>query len=338
MDLKTAKPFKTYEEQIELLKSRGLTIKDEWFARHVLQYMSYYDLINGYKNVLMPNDKFIRGVTIEYLYQLYIIDKRFQSLSIKYSMIIENICKTNLAYILSEDFGIEQLQYLDQRNYKSAASDLLFTDDIQDKISNLTSNENLGNPCKHYKKKYNDIPPWILFKNIPFSIATNFVKFLKRPQKEKFVNALLKTDELDYSNKVCFITPALEIIRKFRNVAAHNLNFVMFRVDSINYPASLYATLMPDLIRTIDGKIYQQDRDSLKGLYNYILSVLILLPSYSLKSNFIDDFRLCIYNPYNKADNDKNLLIFEDYIRLTQLPKNILKRLNDYYITINSEF
>jgi len=191
MDLKTAKPFKTYEEQIELLKSRGLTIKDECFARHVLQYMSYYDLINGYKNVLMPNDKFIRGVTIEYLYQLYIIDKRFQSLSIKYSMIIENICKTNLAYILSEDFGIEQLQYLDQRNYKSAASDLLFTDDIQDKISNLTSNENLGNPCKHYKKKYNDIPPWILFKNIPFSIATNFVKFLKRPQKEKFVNALL---------------------------------------------------------------------------------------------------------------------------------------------------
>ena len=301
MDLKTAKPFKTYEEQIELLKSRGLTIKDECFARHVLQYMSYYDLINGYKNVLMPNDKFIRGVTIEY-------------------------------------FGIEQLQYLDQRNYKAAASDLLFTDDIQDKISNLTSNENLGNPCKHYKKKYNDIPPWILFKNIPFSIATNFVKLLKRPQKEKFVNALLKTDELDYSNKVCFITPALEIIRKFRNVAAHNLNFVMFRVGSINYPASLYATLMPDLIRTIDGKIYQQDRDSLKGLYNYILSVLILLPSYSLKSNFIDDFRLCIYNPYNKADNDKNLLIFEDYIRLTQLPKNILKRLNDYYITINSKF
>ena len=46
MDLKTAKPFKTYEEQIELLKSRGLTIKDECFARHVLQYMSYYDLIN----------------------------------------------------------------------------------------------------------------------------------------------------------------------------------------------------------------------------------------------------------------------------------------------------
>ena len=67
MDLKIAKPFKTYEEQIELLKSRGLTIKDECFARHVLQYMSYYDLINGYKSVLIPNDYFINRESSWYL-------------------------------------------------------------------------------------------------------------------------------------------------------------------------------------------------------------------------------------------------------------------------------
>lgn len=42
------KPFKTYEEQIELLRTRNLNISDPEFAIHALDTISYYDLINRY--------------------------------------------------------------------------------------------------------------------------------------------------------------------------------------------------------------------------------------------------------------------------------------------------
>ena len=41
--------FKTYEEQIEILKNRGMTIPNENFAKNKLQQNNYYNLINGYK-------------------------------------------------------------------------------------------------------------------------------------------------------------------------------------------------------------------------------------------------------------------------------------------------
>lgn len=338
MDLKEAKPFKTYHEQIERLRCRGLIIQDENFAIHVLKYLSYYDLINGYKDILMPNDHFIDGVNIEYLYQLYLLDKQFQSLSVKYSLIIENMFKTILAYILSEDFGITITEYLNTNHYHDSASGLSFELDIKNKVERIINDSKLRNPSKHYKEKYNDIPPWILFKNLHFSTLTNFIKFLKRSQKERLVNEVLQTAELAYFDKVKFVVPALEIIRKFRNSAAHNLNFVMYRVNNRMYSPRIYSLLAPDLLKkTQDNKIFKMDRNALQGFYNFILSVLILLPSTALKSNFIDDFRLCVYNPYNKIDSNKRLKTFEDYISLTRLPKDILKRLNDYQLTINAQ-
>ena len=43
------KPFRTLEEQIEILKNRGLDIRDENFSKLILHRYSYYDIVNGYK-------------------------------------------------------------------------------------------------------------------------------------------------------------------------------------------------------------------------------------------------------------------------------------------------
>ncbi len=44
------KPFKTYAEQIKILKNKyKLNIKNEDIALELLSTISYYDLINGYK-------------------------------------------------------------------------------------------------------------------------------------------------------------------------------------------------------------------------------------------------------------------------------------------------
>ena len=64
------KPFRTYDEQISYLKTcHGLDIHDADFARRVLRSISYYDIINGYKDSFMEGDKFKPHISIEFLYQ-----------------------------------------------------------------------------------------------------------------------------------------------------------------------------------------------------------------------------------------------------------------------------
>lgn len=50
------KEFKTYYEQIELLKTRGLQITDEEFALNKLQEDNYYSIINGYKDLFLNEE------------------------------------------------------------------------------------------------------------------------------------------------------------------------------------------------------------------------------------------------------------------------------------------
>ena len=45
------KPFKTYEEQIQILKARGLTVTPE--NKYDLENENYYNIINGYKDLFL---------------------------------------------------------------------------------------------------------------------------------------------------------------------------------------------------------------------------------------------------------------------------------------------
>ena len=47
------KPFKTIDEQIEILKNRNLMFLNENKARTILKNYSYYDIVNGYKDILL---------------------------------------------------------------------------------------------------------------------------------------------------------------------------------------------------------------------------------------------------------------------------------------------
>ena len=58
------KEFKTIEEQIEILRSRGLTIDDEAQARDFLLRNNYYR-ISGYSLTLRKNDIFSKSATFQ---------------------------------------------------------------------------------------------------------------------------------------------------------------------------------------------------------------------------------------------------------------------------------
>ena len=68
-----AKPFKSYDEQIALLRQRGLIIANEDTARVILKRMNYYRL-SAYSLTLRKNDTFYPHVSIEDIVELYDFD------------------------------------------------------------------------------------------------------------------------------------------------------------------------------------------------------------------------------------------------------------------------
>lgn len=82
------KPFMTYTEQIELLRSRGMIIPDADKAQRFLERRNYYRL-SGYwypmrvfpdstdRNV-KPLDEFIEGASFDLVIELYDFDARLR--------------------------------------------------------------------------------------------------------------------------------------------------------------------------------------------------------------------------------------------------------------------
>jgi len=71
------KPFKTYDELIDIMISRNIEVSDRNFAKNALNNMSYYTLVNGYKNTLLSlngSDVFVPGTKFEELYTIHILE------------------------------------------------------------------------------------------------------------------------------------------------------------------------------------------------------------------------------------------------------------------------
>ena len=98
------KPFKTYREQIELLRARGLIIYDDAYAEEVLKRLNYYRL-SAYSLTLRKNDRFYPGVTLDDVAELYAFDHALRRLLFQYSSIVEVSARAYISYYHAQKYG-----------------------------------------------------------------------------------------------------------------------------------------------------------------------------------------------------------------------------------------
>ncbi|MEH7514263.1 Abi family protein [Gottfriedia acidiceleris] len=102
-----SKKFKTLEEQIQLLKDRGLNFTDEKIAVDVLLKKNYFDIINGFETLLLkvpkaPNKQYGDGANFEHFNELYKFDKKLATAVIRAIDSFENRLKSSIAYRFCE--------------------------------------------------------------------------------------------------------------------------------------------------------------------------------------------------------------------------------------------
>ena len=101
------KQIKSFDDQISILKSRGMVIKDEARAKQILQNISYYRL-SGYWYPLLADKQqhlFKPGCTFEQAYDLYKFDSELRKMILSEIEKIEVAVRTQLAYVMSQNYG-----------------------------------------------------------------------------------------------------------------------------------------------------------------------------------------------------------------------------------------
>lgn len=110
------KEFKTIDEQLDILCSRGLTIEDREKAADFLIHNNYYR-VSGYSLTLRDHDVFVPQATFQNIIDIYNFDYHLRHILLHYIELIETSFKSIYAYEFAQAFG--------PLGYKSSSS---FTD------------------------------------------------------------------------------------------------------------------------------------------------------------------------------------------------------------------
>lgn len=194
------KNFTTFEEQIKILKGRKLTFINEEGAIDALRRYGYYNIINGYKDPYVhyieedgeQKEFYNEGVTFEQVFSLYMMDRYLRSAVMDAMLEVEDNLKTVAAHTIGEVFSAELPVYLSRTNYKPGKprKDGSFQiDGVMAKFQKVLDDEMIA-PIQFYKDKYNNVPPWILFKGASLGNIVNFIKLQKSPQKTNIISLI----------------------------------------------------------------------------------------------------------------------------------------------------
>ena len=113
-----SKPALTYNDQVQLLRSRGLGVADEPAAKHCLAHHNYYRL-SAYRYALSePTNahQFLPGATFEQLWGLYRFDHSLRQLVSEAAQQVEISARARFAYEYGRAYGA--LSYADSRLFK----------------------------------------------------------------------------------------------------------------------------------------------------------------------------------------------------------------------------
>ena len=126
-ELKQHQPSMTIEEQVENLKSIGLVIKDEEYAKKILNDISYFRLIKAYSLNLKPkNGSYEDGTTFEQIVELYLFNANFRQIIFPEIEKVEINVRCRIANYFSEHYGV--LGYLEADNFANLEYHQAFLD------------------------------------------------------------------------------------------------------------------------------------------------------------------------------------------------------------------
>lgn len=305
------KEFKTIDQQIDILKKKGLIIDDMDMAYNILLKENYF-FLNGYRHLFMnsPTDRtFVTGATFSELYSLFLFDRYSRNIFFKYLLIVENRLKSVISYQLSKKYGYKEKMYLNPKNFTRDPAKKRRVKDVIDKMKRqIRINATRHNATLHYIRNYGYIPLWILVKVLSFGMVCELYSILKDEDKLEVSSVFGLPKEL--------LEDFLPILSNYRNLCAH---------EDIMFDHRTERTI-PDTEYHKKLNIFKMDDEYIYGK-NDIFSVIIIF-KYILED---DEFRMMLkeFNyEFEKLDGKIDSIPVEKILDTMGIPKNYMDLLN----------
>lgn len=225
------KPWKSIDEQVEILQSRGLQIEDSDRAKRYLRRLGYYRL-SGYwypfrqfreasdaQSAELRQDNFVEGSRFGDLIKLYVFDKKLRLLALDALERIEMSLRVDVAHLLGErdarahenpdcfhgNFG----NRIDPNSGKTGHQ--IWLEKYQQQVRRARHTPFVV----HNLDKYGCIPIWVAIEVWDFGMLSTLYAGMKHQDKNVLADKYGATD----GNKMASYLRSLNFIR---NVSAHH--------------------------------------------------------------------------------------------------------------------
>ena len=264
------KIFKTIDEQITILRDKGLVINDVDYAKDKLFRENYF-FLSGYRHLFMENSKigfFNPGTTFEELYAMFVFDRKLRNIMFKNILIVENNIKSIISYQLSKKYGYKEKDYLNPKNFTQDTLKVRQVYDILNKMKRqIRVNGRQHAATMHYLSNYGYIPMWILVKVLSFGIVSELYCILKEEDRTAIASS--------YNVDIETLGIYLSILSNFRNLCAHEDILYDHRTQR-QIPDCKYHSML-DITMVNDDYIYGK---------NDLFAVVIIMKTMLSKDEF----------------------------------------------------
>ena len=210
------KTFKSLDEQIEILRSKGLVINDETGAKEILLRENYF-FLTGYRFLFMKsteNRKFVEGTTFEELYAMFSFDRQLRSILFKNILVVENNLKSIISHVVSKNHGFKEKNYLNPSNFVHDSTRNRQINDLLHKMKRQISiNGKQHSATSHYLDNYGYIPLWVVVKVLSFGIVGELYTILQYDDQKEVADI--------FHVNIESLEEYLPILANYRNLCAH---------------------------------------------------------------------------------------------------------------------
>lgn len=273
-------------EQIALLKSRGMEIEDEEKAKECLLDIGYFRLgfywfpfeITYPRNV-KRNHNFKEGTKFDYAVKLYYFDFDLRNLFLRYISRIEINFRTTLIYNVSNTYKDNPYWYVDSNIINKTTLD---SNEYQKALNDLQKEALVKLDRKEHKNRP-FAPAWKALEYMSFGTIIKIYDGLKNPKLQSNISRVYGiTSPTQFSNY-------MNTVRKLRNYCAHGK--VLF---DINLDVAISSGPLGYL---------GNNKSTLFGMYLVFKYLLGKISSNRVKEMEVDLIKAFERIPYNEVKN-----------------------------------
>ena len=299
-----SKPFMTYDQQIELLRTKGLVIADEALARDSLMRIGYFQLIGGYKHPFKnaTTKQYKDGVSFSDILALYRFDIEMRHAFLGQLLFVEKEIKAQIAYCFCNKYGEAQGQYLTPTNYNYTPKTQSDVQRLVGMLQRLANSPTDYPYINHQQRVHHNVPLWVLINAITFGSMSKMFDLLPQSLQSQVCK--------NYPLTINQMKPMLSVLTKYRNACAHGERIFSYTTKDD----------MPDLQLHSKLSIPQRGTQFLQGkrdLFAVMLALRYLLPDKVFKN-----FKNTIVKLLHRFESDCTVLSEQELLKEMGFPQN----------------